>query len=136
MIAEYLKIKCPLCDGVGHKERGLFSDPSQMRMGSCHACKGTGKIWALTIEEMAERTSQAESRVRELEAAIKRLTTGRAFVIKYDDADVEDEVFVGEGAEEGALYRYAQASQSWNCHLFIEVVVRAAELKTEKPPQS
>ena len=77
MIAEYLKIKCPLCDGVGHKERGLFSDPSQMRMGSCHACKGTGKIWALTIEEMAERTSQAEAERDEAREKLNRLNFDR-----------------------------------------------------------
>lgn len=95
-------------------------------------------FWMLinrTSQAEAERDA-AQARVKELEAQIERLTTGRTFVIKYDDTDVEDEVFVGDGAEECALYRYAQASQSWNCHLFIEVASRAAEHNTEEPPQA
>jgi hypothetical protein len=54
-IPEDLKTKCPLCQGVGHKERNLFADSSQMRMGSCHHCHGAGWIWALDQERMAAR---------------------------------------------------------------------------------
>ena len=66
-IPEYLKIKCPLCAGVGMKERGSFVDPSQMRMGSCHACKGTGKVWALDQQEMAARIAALEAEVKAYE---------------------------------------------------------------------
>lgn len=39
------------------------------------------------------------------------------WVIKYDDADVEDEVFTGEGAEEIAREVYAKRQDNWTCHL-------------------
>ena len=63
-IHEYLKIKWPLCARVGMKERGSFVDPSQMRMGSCHACKGTGKVWALDQQEMAARIAALEAEIK------------------------------------------------------------------------
>jgi hypothetical protein len=66
-IHEYLKIKWPLCAEVGMKERGSFVDPSQMRMGSCHACKGTGKVWALDQQEMAARIAALEAEVKAYE---------------------------------------------------------------------
>jgi len=66
-IHEYLKIKWPLCAGVGMKERGSFVDPSQMRMGSCHACKGTGKVWALDQQEMAARIAALEAEIKAYE---------------------------------------------------------------------
>jgi len=39
------------------------------------------------------------------------------WVIKYEDADVGDDIFVGDGAEEIAKRTYKQKSQSWNCYL-------------------
>ena len=41
-----------------------------------------------------------------------------AFIIKYEDNEVEDEIFSGYGAEEGALKRFEQLSLNWNCSLF------------------
>jgi len=52
------------------------------------------------------------------------------WVIKYDDADVSDEVFVGEGAEEAAKKRYAMALHNWNCHLLVPFE-RIAKLTAE-----
>jgi len=42
------------------------------------------------------------------------------WVIKFDDADREDEVFGGAGAEDAARRRFEQAQVSWNCTLFVE----------------
>lgn len=39
------------------------------------------------------------------------------WVIKFEDADVDDIVFVGEGTEEAAKETYRVRSYSWNCHL-------------------
>lgn len=55
LIANELQTKCPLCKGVGMKEGMRFSETSQLRMGSCHTCKGRGWLWALDQEEMADR---------------------------------------------------------------------------------
>lgn len=41
----------------------------------------------------------------------------------YEDADREQEIFVGEGATEAALKRFEQAKTAWNCHLFRRVAV-------------
>jgi hypothetical protein len=82
-IHEYLKIKWPLCAGVGMKERGSFVDPSQMRMGSCHACKGTGKVWALDQQEMAARIAALEAEVKALREKLARMS-----------APVSDEEFI------------------------------------------
>jgi hypothetical protein len=41
-----------------------------------------------------------------------------AWIIKYEDADVSDDVFVGEDAEEDAKRTYELRSMNWNCHLF------------------
>lgn len=73
VIPEDLQVKCPLCAGEGMKNRTSFSDLSKMRMGSCHSCKGTGKIWALDQQEMAERIARAEADARTLKAQIEQL---------------------------------------------------------------
>jgi hypothetical protein len=39
------------------------------------------------------------------------------WVIKFEDADVSDLVFMGFGAEEAAKETYKIRKQSWNCHL-------------------
>jgi hypothetical protein len=80
-IHEYLKIKWPLCAGVGMKERGSFVDPSQMRMGSCHACKGTGKVWALDQQEMAARIAALEAEVQ----ALREKLTQRSAPVSDED---------------------------------------------------
>jgi len=38
-----------------------------MRMGSCHACKGTGKVWALDQQEMAARIAALEAEIKAYE---------------------------------------------------------------------
>lgn len=43
-----------------------------------------------------------------------------AWVIKFDDTEVEDEVFMGNGAKQGALKRFEQVLMNWNAHLFRE----------------
>ena len=40
------------------------------------------------------------------------------WVIKYEDADVSDDVFVGETAEEDARKTFEIRNYNWNCHLF------------------
>lgn len=94
LIPEDLKTVCPLCGGVGHKERTSFNDPSTMRMGSCHSCKGKGWIWALDQQEMAERVVKAESWNRELETALRypRFSdTARLFEMCVDMLEKRDE---------------------------------------------
>lgn len=42
-------------------------------------------------------------------------------LIFYDDHDRRPEIFIGDGAEEVARYRFAQVWDHWNCHLFAKV---------------
>lgn len=42
-------------------------------MGSCHLCHGTGWVWALDLQEMAERLSLAEAERDALLAENRRL---------------------------------------------------------------
>lgn len=44
-----------------------------------------------------------------------------AYIIKYDDADQEDEQFVGAGAREAALKRFDMISLNWNAHLYVKL---------------
>lgn len=69
-IPEDLKQKCPLCDGIGHKESTSFRSPGTMRMGQCHACKGRGWIWALDQREMAERLATLEAEIERLQRPV------------------------------------------------------------------
>lgn len=41
-----------------------------------------------------------------------------AWLIHYEDADRDVEIFTGEGAETAARSRYDESCQSWNCTLF------------------
>jgi hypothetical protein len=43
------------------------------------------------------------------------------WIIAYEDAEIPIEVFTGEGAEAAARTRYAQAKDSFTCHLFASV---------------
>jgi hypothetical protein len=63
------------------KERGSFVDPSQMRMGSCHACKGTGKVRALDQQEMAARIAVLEAEVQ----ALREKLTQRSAPVSDED---------------------------------------------------
>ena len=44
-----------------------------------------------------------------------------AWLIFFEDDEVKDEVFSGEGAEDAARYRLEQCKMNWACHLFQEV---------------
>lgn len=44
-----------------------------------------------------------------------------AWIIKFEDADIADDVFVGEGAEEAARRAFQSRSMNWNCHLFAPI---------------
>ena len=44
-----------------------------------------------------------------------------AYLIRFDDAEREDESFVGCGAKDAALRYYEQVSDSWNAHLYVKV---------------
>ena len=72
-IPEDLKVTCPLCAGAGEKEVSSFYDPSIMLIKICHVCKRKGWIWALDLDEMAERIARAEARATAAEAENKRL---------------------------------------------------------------
>ena len=44
-----------------------------------------------------------------------------SFIIVFDDASVEEEMFTGYGARDAALRRYDQISISWNAHLYVKI---------------
>jgi hypothetical protein len=46
---------------------------------------------------------------------------GGAWILRFEDVDVDDEIFLGEGAEATARARFEQARQAWSCSLFREV---------------
>lgn len=43
------------------------------------------------------------------------------WVIWYHDAEVEPDVFIGEGAEEAARQTFAQRKLNWNCVLLKDI---------------
>ncbi len=47
--------------------------------------------------------------------------TEPVWIIHYEDQDIEDEVFSGEGAEISARRRFDQQRNSWSISLFLEV---------------
>lgn len=57
-----------------------------------------------------------------VELSSERFVTARThpnslWMVYYEDASVAPEIFFGEGAEQAARARYAQAKVSWSCHL-------------------
>lgn len=44
-----------------------------------------------------------------------------AYLIRYDDVDRNDELFVSRFARQAALNRYRQISGQWNAHLFVKI---------------
>lgn len=59
-----------------------------------------------------------------------RIPKPEVWAIKYEDADVADDVFVGEGAEEAARLTYEKRLSSWNCYL-LGPAERIAKLETQ-----
>lgn len=55
-----------------------------------------------------------------------------AWLIWYEDPDHKPEVFVGEGAEEAARRRFAQARDAWSCHLFQRIADSTAPDVSER----
>ena len=55
------------------------------------------------------------------------------YIIRFDDHDVEDEMYCGEGALETALYRFAQISVSWNAHLFVKILSNSRDAEENYP---
>lgn len=43
-----------------------------------------------------------------------------AYIIRFDDAEREDEFFAGHGAKDAARRRYEMVSVSWNAHLYVK----------------
>ena len=66
VIPEDLKKVCPLCKG---KKEITYDDYEGRILGSCYFCSGTGVVWALTLEQMAERIARLEAEVKELKSA-------------------------------------------------------------------
>ena len=56
------------------------------------------------------------------------------WLIWYEDASVQSEVFVGESAEESALARFDQAGQNWTCRLFREVLTSGRADREQREP--
>ena len=44
----------------------------------------------------------------------------RAWLLWYEDASVEPEIFAGAGAEKAAKSRFESSRQHWTCRLFVE----------------
>ena len=62
-IADDLKAVCPRCSGALIIESTSFVDPSSNKQVRCNVCKGSGTIWTLGLQEMAERVSRAEGAI-------------------------------------------------------------------------
>ena len=59
-------------------------------------------------------------------------TPAETYILWYEDAEVEQVMFSGHGAEEAAQKTYEQALLNWSCHLFVSPIpdltaVREAE---------
>lgn len=68
VIPEDLKKVCPLCKG---KKEITYDDYEGRILGSCYFCSGTGVVWALTLEQMAERIARLEAEVAALKAQVE-----------------------------------------------------------------
>lgn len=53
-----------------------------------------------------------------------------AYLIRYDDTEQEDELFVGQGARGAAQGRYEQISGNWNAHLFVKIDSNSRDCNT------
>lgn len=71
----------------------------------------------------AHRNEALEEGVQAIRALSIEGTSHRSscWVIKYEDAEVNDEVFSGNGAESAARERFKIQSDSWNCWLLADV---------------
>jgi hypothetical protein len=74
-IPEDLKQPCPLCKGSGAKMSTSFMNPRIPHPVHCHHCKGTGQVWALDLQEMAERIADLERQLAEAQAKLAALET-------------------------------------------------------------
>ena len=64
---------------------------------------------------------------------LERIPENEFWVIKYADADVSDDIFVGETAEEDARRAFENRSINWNCYLFAPIrVVADLQAKLEE----
>ena len=62
-----------------------------------------------------QMTTQGEA------VAVLSLPEDGAYIIKFDDASVEDEFFAMGDAREIAFHRFDQISGNWNAHLFVKI---------------
>lgn len=82
---------------------------------------------ALSEERKQDALAQFRALLEEREARqraerkAEEATRYSAFIIRYDDADRHDEVFVGHGAEEAVRLRWEQIGHNWNAHLFRKI---------------
>lgn len=85
------------------------------------AILGNDDSLAQCAKRLCERARRAEERAERNARDAAALRRYSAFIIRYDDADREDELLVGDGAEEAAMKRWEQISVNWNAHLFRKI---------------
>jgi len=79
----------------------------------------TGKDHILSLCTMLEIATQHPS--AEVAGSMLSLPEDGAYIIKFEDASVEDEFFAMGDAREIALHRFDQISGNWNAHLFVKI---------------
>lgn len=70
-ISEYLRIDCPNCKGTGKVLRPGY-EKHDLIPNRCSVCHGSGKIWALDQQEMAERIAALDAVRRDLIEIVER----------------------------------------------------------------
>jgi RecJ-like exonuclease len=89
-VTDDLKHKCPLCSGAGRREQISFRSAGEMDAGgepqthtiSCYLCKGSGFVWALDQQQMAERIAKLEAENAALRQRVEALTNERNFAFE------------------------------------------------------
>jgi hypothetical protein len=85
-IAEDLQMACPLCVG-GKVMRTSFGESTASNERNCHHCHGTGRIWVLTMDELAKRCSAAEAERDALKAEVERLKAAVSAAERISNGD-------------------------------------------------
>jgi hypothetical protein len=84
---------------------------------------GAQAFGADNFEKLEAELATLRARCERMEAPVSE---EGVWLLRFDDPEREDEVFMGAGATHAALERYRTALYSWNCHLFFELPARAA----------
>jgi hypothetical protein len=121
-----------LCIGCEDGEYYIPAEPEPVIVG--HSLIEAVKRFKHMTDKWANADEHELSTLRAENAALKA-PVSEVWLIHYEDADVDDEVFTGEGAEAAALARFERCLGSWNCQLFMQYLPAARATSPSTTPE-